>query len=349
MATKIKIGHASISENNSVSGTAGDSTGREVYINEDFTIIGSEYSLNPNIVLRPKTQTLASKSAEACEAGCANNNIGYSQSGRNTLYNLAKANGYDLSTVGPCNTDCSAFMTVCAIAGGSKIAYGSNAPTTTNMRTRFKQSGDYTVLTDSKHLTMTDYLKRGDILVCEGSHTVMVLENGNSMTDDMEDSGSTGITTITDIRVRYINVEMSEIKSTKAAMNIRVIERKAGAADKALSKSVIEKYNWSYKLETLDTAKTKTNQLTITSNKKELSVTGLKAETTYTLQIIATNKANENIEFCSQKVLFTTPPEKELANSAKKEFTAKASNAIDHIYIKTEDKFNHVIIYNNEV
>jgi hypothetical protein len=345
MATKIKIGHASISENNSVNGVAGDSTGREVYINEDFTIIGSEYSLNPNVVLRPKTQTLANKSAEACEAGCKNDKIGYSQSGRNTLYNLAKANGYDLSTVGLCNTDCSAFMTVCAIAGGSKIAYGSNAPTTTNMRTRFKQSGDYSVLTDSKHLTMTDYLKRGDILVCEGSHTVMVLENGDSMADDTDDSGSTGITLITDVRVRYINVEMSEIKATKAVVNIRVIERKTGSADKALSKSVIDKYNWSYKLETLGTSKNKTNQLTLTSNKKELSVTGLKAETAYALQIIATNKASENIEFCSQKILFTTLPEKEPINNTKKEFTAKVSNAVDHIYIKTEDKFNPVIIY----
>lgn len=342
MATKIKIGHASISEQNSVNGVAGDSTGREVYINDDFDIA----SLEPNVLLRPKTQTLAEKSAKACEAGCTNNCIGYSQNGRNTLYNLVKNVGYDLSKVTTnCNTDCSAFMTVCAIAGGSKIAYGSNAPTTTNMRTRFKQSGDYAVLTDSKHLTMTDYLKRGDILVCEGSHTVMVLENGNSMADEIEDSGSTGITPITDVRVRHINVEMSEVKPTKAVANIRATERKTGAADKALSEGIIDKYSWSYKLETLGTSKNKTNQLILTSNKKELSITGLKAETTYALQIIATNKTSGNIEFCSQKVLFTTLPEKETINNTKKEFTAKTLNAVNHIYIKTDNKFSPVIIY----
>jgi hypothetical protein len=352
MATKIKIGHASISENNSVNGTAGDSTGREVYINEDFTIIGTAASLNPNVVLRPKTQTLAEKSAKACEAGCANNCIGYSQNGRNTLNAYAKEVGYDLSKVTKnCNTDCSAFMTVCAIAGGSKIDYGSNAPTTSNMRTRFKQSGDYTILTDSKHLTMTDYLKRGDILVCEGSHTVMVLENGSSMPDDAADpeGGSTGITPITDIRIKYIDVNIDSIETTKVSANIKAIERKVGFADKAISANIIKNYEWLYKLEALDESTTKSNQLTLTSSKKELSLTGLKPKTTYALQITATNKKSGNKEFCSQKVIFTTLPSKTASNNTEQEFTGKASNAIDRIYIKVNDEFKQAIIYNNEV
>jgi hypothetical protein len=353
MATKIKIGHASISENNSVNGTAGDSTGHEVWINPDFNIT----DLKPNVLLRPNTAALAKASAEACEAGCNNDNIGYSQSSRNTLYNLAKAwannnaDTYDLSKVGLCNTDCSAFLTVCAIAGGSRITYGSNAPTTSNMRTRFKQSGDYSVLTDSKHLTMTDYLKRGDILVCEGSHTVMVLENGSSVADDEESSegGSTGITPITDIRVRYINVNIKDIEATKVTAGIKLIERKSGVADKALSKSIIDKCKWSYKLETLGKSGSKTKQLTSMTNKKEVTLTSLSAETTYTIQVIATNKDTGNVDFCSSKVLFTTLPEKETTNKTKKEFTAKALNAVDHIYIKTNNEFKPVIIYNNEV
>ena len=347
MATKIKIGHASISENNSVNGSAGDSTGREVYINNDFDIS----SLEPTVLLRPNTATLANASAEACEKGCANNNIGYSQNGRNTLYNLAKANGYNLSAVGPCNTDCSAFMTVCAITGGSKIAYGSNAPTTSNMRTRFKQSGDYSILTDSKHLTMTDYLKRGDILVCEGSHTVMVLENGSSIADDetASEGGSTGITPIADVRVRYISIDVTEIKATEATADIKIIERKVGVVDKALSNSIINKYNWSYKLTALGKSENKAKSITLASNKKELSLTGLKAKTAYALQVMATNKNNDSVEFCSPKVLFTTLPEKESINNTKKDFTGKVANAIDHIYIKTENEFKPVIIYNNEV
>lgn len=346
MATKIKIGHASISENNTAYGSAGDSTGREVYIDDNYDI----NSLKPNVVLRPKTATLAKRSAKACEAGCKNDNIGYSQNGRNTLYNLAKDNGYNLSAVGLCNTDCSAFVTVCAIAGGSKIAYGSNAPTTTNMRTRFKQSGDYSVLTDSKHLTMTDYLKRGDILVCEGSHTVMVLGNGDSISDeDSTEGGSTGVTPITDIRVKYIDVNISSIEAAKASAKIKVIERKVGTADKALSTNVISKYDWSYKLEALDRSVTKNNSLTLTSNKKELSLIGLTAETTYALQITATNKKNGKKEFCSQKMLFTTLSSKVTSDSTKQEFISKTLNTVDHIYLKVNNEFKPAIIYNNEV
>lgn len=340
MATKIKIGHASISENNSVNGTAGDSTGKEVYINDSFDITG----LKPNVLLRPKSATLANSSVKACIAGCNNDNIGYSQNGRNTLYNLAKANGYDLSKVEKCNTDCSAFMAVCAIAGGSKLSYGSNAPTTSNMRTRFKQSGDYDVLTDSKHLGMTDYLKLGDILVCEGSHTVMVLENGSSVDAELEE-GSSGVTAITDIRIRHIDIIINNIESDIVTAYINVFERKSGVSDKLLSTSKISKYDWSYKLESLGKPEYKTNKMTLTSNKKELSLSGLKASTTYSLQIFATNKQNDNIEFCSQKVLFTTLNKKQEIDSTKQEFMSKALNSIDRAYIKTNGEFKPVIIY----
>ena len=166
MSTIIKIGHASQSEHGTAQGTAGDSTKKEVCINDSANVSGSWIS--PYIVLRPVNLSLAENSAKACEAGCSNDAIGYSQGTRNTLYTEASKADFNLSNITTaCNTDCSAFMTVCAIAGGAKISYGSNAPTTGNMRTRFKQSGNYTVLTDSKHLTQTDYLKRGDILVKE--------------------------------------------------------------------------------------------------------------------------------------------------------------------------------------
>jgi hypothetical protein len=344
MATKIKIGHASISENNSVNGSAGDSTGREVYINNDFDIS----SLKPNVLLRPNTATLANASAEACEKGCENNNIGYSQSGRNTLYNLAKANGYNLSTVGSCNTDCSAFMTVCAIAGGSKIAYGSNAPTTSNMRTRFKQSGDYSVLTDSKHLTMTDYLKRGDILVCEGSHTVMVLENGSKSVEDTVEAegGTSGVTPITIIKVRAIEVTLNKINKNSAVASVKILEQKTGEAPKVLGLGVVRSYSLAYTLEHLG-GNTITKQIKIASNKLNLTLNSLQPEASYRLQVIA--QKDGETAFCSPKVLFTTLPEKESINDTKKEFTSKATNTIDHIYLKVEDEFKPVIIYNNEV
>ena len=177
MAKTIRIGHASTSE--------ASSQANEV-------LIGTySASLAPTVVLRPKTLELASKSARACEAGCNNNKIEYSQSSRNTLNTEAEKVGYNLSSItNTCYADCSSFMAVCAIAGGSKLKYGYGAPNCGTMRARFTQSGDYIALTDKIYLTSSDYLQRGDILVREtylnGSrHTVMVLDNGNKVSSSV--------------------------------------------------------------------------------------------------------------------------------------------------------------------
>lgn len=169
----VKIGHSSIDENGKIAGgAAGDSTGKEVCIRK-------WYNGRWGVVLRPKSSALAEKSAKACEAGCNNPKIGYDQNQRNTLNTKAKAVGYDLAKItDPCECDCSAFMHVCAIAGGAGLSYGSNGCTTRSMVAAFVKSGDYEKLTASKYLTSDKYLQRGDILVREGSHTVMVLENG---------------------------------------------------------------------------------------------------------------------------------------------------------------------------
>lgn len=169
----VKIGHASISENKNANGKPGDSTGKEVSI-------GYWWYKNWNVLLRPKRSSIAEKSARVCEAACNNEAIGYSQDTRNTAHNEAKKVNYNLSNITTkCNTDCSAFMTLCAIAAGvSKLEYTGNAPTTRTMRNSFQNSEEYEILTDQKYLTTDKYLKRGDILLSEGHHTVMVLENG---------------------------------------------------------------------------------------------------------------------------------------------------------------------------
>ena len=169
----VKIGHASIDENGKASGgNAGDSTKKEVCVR-------SWYNGGWHTVLRPKNSNLAEKSAIACENACANDKIGYDQYQRNTLYTKAKAVGFDIAKIiDSCETDCSALMHVCAIAGGANLSYGSNGFTTRNMVSGFYNSGDYEKLTESKYLTSDQYLKRGDILVKTG-HTAMVLENGS--------------------------------------------------------------------------------------------------------------------------------------------------------------------------
>lgn len=172
----VLIGHASIAENGKATGgAAGDQTSKEVCTR-------NWYTKGWNVLLRPKSATLAELSARACEAACENPNIGYDQGGRNTLYTKAKAVDFDLTAVGACECDCSSLMHVCAIAGGANLKYDSNGYTTRTMVAAFKASGDYEKLTDSKYLTADTYLKRGDILVKEGSHTVMVLTNGSAVT-----------------------------------------------------------------------------------------------------------------------------------------------------------------------
>lgn len=166
------IGHASKDEyGNYAGGAAGDSTQKEVCKR-------SWYNAGWTTVLRPKSRTLAEKSAQACEAACANNNIGYDQKQRNTLNAQAKAVGYDLAKITtPCECDCSSLMHVCAIAGGANLSYGSNGVATSTMVNAFLKSGDYEKLTDSKYLTSDKYLLLGDVLHKPG-HTAMNLTDG---------------------------------------------------------------------------------------------------------------------------------------------------------------------------
>lgn len=168
------IGHASIDERGKIAGgIAGDQTGKEVCTRSYY--VGSF-----KLVLRCKDSAKAELMARACEAGCNNPYIGYDQNQRNTLRTQAKACGWDLSKIKTfCETDCSAFMTVCAECAGINVPYsGSNAPTTSTMQSAFTKTGMFDVLTDKKYLVSSNYLKRGDILVKPGSHTVMILGNG---------------------------------------------------------------------------------------------------------------------------------------------------------------------------
>ena len=186
----VRIGHASIDERGKAKGgAAGDQTGKEVCIR-------TWYSKPWKVLLRAKDENVAERMAQACEAGCRNDNIGYDQNQRNTLHTQAQKTGYDLSKVGKCETDCSAFMTVCAIAAGvTALEYSGNAPTTSTMRAKFTASGAFSALTAAKYLTGTQYLKRGDILLAPGSHTAMVLDTGAAA-----ESGSGKIVTIADIQ-----------------------------------------------------------------------------------------------------------------------------------------------------
>lgn len=69
----------SISEHNSVTGTAGDQTGREVKI-------GNYYSFGQNVVLRPTNRKVANHMCGVAKKLASCNLVGYDQYERTTLY-----------------------------------------------------------------------------------------------------------------------------------------------------------------------------------------------------------------------------------------------------------------------
>lgn len=170
----IKIAHASINENGqALGGKPGDQTKKEVCIREWYLRSGKEW----NVMLRATDPKIAKKIADTAEKGAKNDAIGYSQNvGRLSFYSEACKVDHKVEKIKTdCNTDCSAFTSECVIAAGVKV---SPAGTTRSLRKDLVETGKFKEYTDSKYLTMDKYLKRGDILLCEGRHVVIVIEDG---------------------------------------------------------------------------------------------------------------------------------------------------------------------------
>lgn len=163
------IGHARHDENGKYSnGKAGDQT-------KDEVCITSWYNRPWNVCLRAKTAEVREKIARAMEQACANNAIGYDQNQRTTLYQKAKAVKWDLSKITePCETDCSALVAVCVNAAGINV---SGDIYTGNEKQALLNTKQFVALTDKKYLDNPNSLMRGDILLYEGHHTAVALED----------------------------------------------------------------------------------------------------------------------------------------------------------------------------
>lgn len=166
----IKIGQASRDERGRYSGgLAGDQDGKEVAIRE-------WYNRPWNKVLRARNQSIAEKIAVAMEDACRNDNVGYDQYERTTLYDLCKANGWNIKAVNkPCETDCSALVSVCVNVAGVRV---SGSIYTGNEANVLLRTGEFELLTAPKYLLSDEYLKRGDILLYEFHHTAIALQDG---------------------------------------------------------------------------------------------------------------------------------------------------------------------------
>ena len=172
----VKISHASVDENNkAIGGVSGDQTGKEVKIS-------SWYAGGWDFLARAKSADMANKIANEAEAGANNNNIGYDQGGRNSLMKQAQKVDFNLSKIEvPCECDCSSFVSVCVRAALGRDFYTGNAPTTRTLRKVLNGTGAFDIMTNNSYLSGDTMLKKGDILCKEGSHTVIVLGDGNNV------------------------------------------------------------------------------------------------------------------------------------------------------------------------
>lgn len=177
----VKIGNARKDENGNIhGGAAGDQTGREV-CTQDW------YSYPWNCVLRASDSATAEKIAQAMEYACANNNIGYDQYQRTTLYAAVASMGWYPGNIAKVKTkvetDCSALVAVCVNCALGKAAVSKDIYTG-NEASSLLSTGKFSKLVDSRYLTGTSYLRRGDILINTKSHTAVVVDTGSKATPD---------------------------------------------------------------------------------------------------------------------------------------------------------------------
>ena len=136
------------------------------------------------IVLRAIDPAQRELIAVAMERACDNNDIGYSQPTRNTLYENVKSCGFDPArTSKKVNTDCSALVRVCVNFAGIKAG---NFITSGEVRV-LMATGAFMQFTDDAHCRSSARLLRGDILVTRTKgHTVAVLSDGAKAAEERQ-------------------------------------------------------------------------------------------------------------------------------------------------------------------
>ena len=171
----VTIAHASINElGKTTGGTLGDNNRKEVCTR-------TWYNKPWGCVIRFIDADMREKVAKCMEQATAYDHIGYDQNKRNTLLNLARQHGYDVSKVTEdCATDCSALVTLACIYAGipeNKLVTNGNSATTRTLKQMLKATGEVTIFTTADYTAKSDRLLRGDILLKEGSHVAVVISS----------------------------------------------------------------------------------------------------------------------------------------------------------------------------
>lgn len=219
----VRIGHAVMDERGKArGGKPGDNTGREV-------IIGNWYDEGWNVVLRPKDSAVAEKIAVAMEQTCLNDAIGYNQGNRTTLYREAVKHDFKLNEIKQlCECDCSSLVSVCVNAAGVNV---SKDIYTGNMVKALLATGTFEKLTEQKYLSSSDYLQRGDILVHEGSHTAVALDNGSNYQTEANCGSSDFFVTVTAFMLNVradANAKSKIVKTISKNKTVHITKSKDG-------------------------------------------------------------------------------------------------------------------------
>lgn len=162
----------SISEHNSVTGTAGDQTGREVKI-------GNYYSFGQNVVLRPTNRKIANHMCSVAKKLASCNLVGYDQYERTTLYKEMAKHDFDVDKYikggVKTETDCSALISVLVNSCGIKV---SKDIWTGNMKQALMNTGKFKLLT--RPISTPSLLMKGDIVLNEKSHVIIMIDSADS-------------------------------------------------------------------------------------------------------------------------------------------------------------------------
>lgn len=173
----VKVGNASISENGTIRGSAGDQNGREVYIRNWYLRKEEWYTLIPT------DPNMLEYIALAMERACKNDDIGYDQNENRTLWNNVRDKGYDpAKTTKKVETDCAELAALCAqyalvMTGKTGVVVADSY--TANLADNLVKTGYFKKLTADKYTNKDDYLLRGMIQVTrKKGHAWVVLSNG---------------------------------------------------------------------------------------------------------------------------------------------------------------------------
>lgn len=168
----VYIGNAVGNEKGTANGgEPGDQTSREVRV--------QPWYLNKKgwRVFRPKSSEVAQKLVYDMKAACENDNIGYSQAKRNTLYTASKPYGFDCAKVEEkVECDCSSLVRVCLAFAGIEV---KDFNTSTEPK-RLLDTGEFEEMVGEEYTDSPNKLKLGDILVTRTKgHTAIVMNDGS--------------------------------------------------------------------------------------------------------------------------------------------------------------------------